>query len=161
MRTYYRDNLIHITSLAIQVGDRLYALADVDDLWLTRRRVTGRRVLTGAGVLLLAGVFTAVVRYTWWFGGLRRRMQEWLAGGFETLAVVGAAAMVLAILGVLAVEVGLLAIEDIRGHRRRLELWASVRGRPVLLLRCNDADRFGRVCRALSRAHGNAEWSAA
>jgi hypothetical protein len=53
---------------------------------------------------------------------------------------------------VLAIEAGLRAIEDIRGHSRHLELWASVRGRPILLLHTDDADRFGRVCRALTRA---------
>ncbi len=155
MRTYYRDSHIHVTSSVIQVDERRYPLADLDELWLTRRRVAGRRVLVGVGVLVAAVAFTTIVRYTWWFGGLRRRFQDWLSQGPEVLLAVAAGALVLAVLGVLAVEAALLAIEDIRGHGRYLELWASVGGHPVLLWGCDDADRFGRVCRALSRAHGN------
>ena len=152
MRTYYHDQNVLITSAAIRVGDRHFALDQLDELWRTDRRVAGRRILIGIGVLLAAAAFTAAVRYTWWFGGLRRQFQHWLAGGPAVLAVAAAGGLLLAVLGVLAIEAGLSAIEDIRGHARHLELWASVRGRPVLLLHTDDADRFGKVCRALTRA---------
>jgi Family of unknown function (DUF6232) len=152
MRTYYRDDSVHITSTAIRVGDRHFALDQLDQLWRTDRRVAGRRIMMGIGVLLAATGFTALVRYTWWFGGLRLKFQHWLAGGPAVLAGVAVAGLVLAVLGVLAIEAALRAIEDIRGHARHLELWAVVRGRPVLLLHTDDADRFGKVCRALTRA---------
>ncbi len=152
MRTYYRDDHVHITSTAIRVGDRKFALDQLEQPWRTDRRVAGRRILIGVGVLVAAVGFTVLVRYTWWFGGLRRQFQHWLAGGPAVLAGVAVAGLVLAVLGVVAVEAGLSAIEDIRGHARHLELWASVRGRPVLLLHTDDADRFGKVCRALTRA---------
>src|SRR5213079_2307658 len=152
MRTYYHDQNVLITSTAIRVGDRHFALDQLDQLWRTDRRVAGRRILVGVGVLVAAVGFTALVRYTWWFGGLRREFQHWLTEGPAVLAGVAVAGLVLAVLGVLAVEAGLSAIEDIRGHARHLELWATVRGKPVLLLHTNDADRFGKVCRALTRA---------
>ncbi len=152
MRTYYRDDHVHITSAAIHIDDRRFALDQLDQLWRTDRRVAGRRILIGVAVLLASAGFTALVRYTWWFGGLRRQFQHWLAEGPVVLAGVAVGGLVLAVLGVLAVEAGLSAIEDIRGHARHLELWASIRGQPVLLLHTDDADRFGKVCRALTRA---------
>jgi hypothetical protein len=155
MRTYYRDDHVHITSTAIRVGDRQFPLDQLDQLWRTDRRIAGRRLLLGLGVLVVAVGFLAAVRYTWWFGGLRRQFQQWLSEGPVVLAVITVAGLVLAILGVLAAEAALRAIEDIRGHARHLELWASVRGHPVLLLHTDDSERFGKVCRALSRAHNN------
>jgi hypothetical protein len=152
MRTYYRDDHVHITSSAIRVGDRSFALDQLDQLWRTGKRKTSRRVFVGIGVLVAALAFTALVRYTWWFGGLRRDFQRWLGEGPMVLAWVAVGGLALAVLGVLAVEAALGAIEDIRNRSRRLELWASVRGHPVLLLHTDDADRFGRVYRALSRA---------
>jgi len=152
MRTYYRDDNVHITSAAIHVDGRRYAFGELDRIWRSGRRIAGRRVLVGVAVLLVAAGFTGVVRYTWWFSGLHRQLQEWLSTGPAAVAVIGLAVLFVAVLGVLAVEAGLRAIEDIRGHARHLELWASVRGRPVLLLHTDDADRFGKVCRALTRA---------
>jgi Family of unknown function (DUF6232) len=35
---------------------------------------------------------------------------------------------------------------------RRLEIWGRVRGEDVLLLRTDNAQRFGRIYRALQRA---------
>jgi hypothetical protein len=153
MRTFYRDEHVHITSSAIHVDGHRYALDQLDQIWRSGRRLAGRRVLIGVAVLVGAVGFTAAVRYTWWFGGLRRQFEHWLTGGPVTVALLGAVALVAAIVGVLVVEAGLRAIEDIRGHARDLQLWASVRGRPVLLLHTNDETRFGKVCRALARAH--------
>jgi hypothetical protein len=154
MRTYYRDDRVHITSADIRVGDRRFPLDQLDHVWRTDRRVAGRRLLIGVVVLIAAAGFTVAVRYTWWFGGLRRDFQGWLAEGPAVLGAVAVGGLLLAVLGVLAIEAGLRAVEDIRGHARRLELWATFHGVPVLLLHTDDADRFGKVCRALARARG-------
>ena len=155
MRTYYRDDNVHITSAAIHVDGRRYAFGELDRIWRSGRRIAGRRVLVGVAVLLVAAGFTGVVRYTWWFSGLHRQLQEWLSTGPAAVAVIGLAVLFVAVLGVLAVEAGLRAIEDIRGHAHDLQLWASIRGRPVLLLHTNDETRFGKVCRALVRARAS------
>jgi hypothetical protein len=155
MRTYYRDNNVHITSAAIHVDGHRYPFGELDRIWRVGRRIAGRRVLVGVAVLLVAVGFTGVVRYTWWFSGLHRQLEQWLSAGPAAVGVIGLAVLVVAVLGVLAAEAGLRAIEDIRGHARDLQLWASIRGRPVLLLHTNDETRFGKVCRALVRARGS------
>jgi hypothetical protein len=66
----------------------------------------------------------------------------------------GVIGFALALFGVIAIETALRAIEDIRGHRRRMELWALVAGEHVLLWSTTDSLKFGRVCRALNRAWG-------
>ncbi len=156
MREFYRDQRVQITSSALHVDGLRYPLADLDEVWRARRRPAGRRVLTGLGILLAAVAFTAVVRYTWWFGGLRRRVEGWLRAGPASVAAVGFLVLLVAVLGVVAVEAGLSAIEDIRGHAREHQLWASIHGEPVLLLSLNDRERFGQVCRALVRARAAA-----
>jgi hypothetical protein len=152
MRTYYRDDTVHITSSAIHVDGHRYPIRELDRVWRSGRRIAGRRVLVGLAVLLVAAGFTGAVRYTWWFSGLRGRLEDWLRTGPAAVAVIGLAVLFVAVLGVLAVEIGLRAIEDIRGHTHDLQLWATVKGRPVLLLHTNDQTRFGKVCRALVRA---------
>ncbi|OLB82746.1 MAG: hypothetical protein AUI14_00160 [Actinobacteria bacterium 13_2_20CM_2_71_6] len=155
MRTYYRDQHVQITSSAIYVDGHRYALDQLDQVWRTGRARAGRRVLVGIGVLLVAVAVLAASRYTVWMGALGRQFQHWLSAGPETVAIIAVSALVLAVLGVLAVEAALRAIEDIRGHARHLELWASVGGHQLMLLRTNDAERFGKVCRALTRARAN------
>src|SRR2546429_6855233 len=156
MRTYYRDDNVHITSVAIHVDGQRYPFGELDGIWRTGRRIAGRRMLGGVAVVLVAFGFTGLVRYTWWFSGLHRRLEGWLRTGPAAVAVIGIAVLFVAMLGVLAFEVGLRAIEDIRGHARELQLWASVRGQPVLLLHTNDQTRFGQVCRAIVRARAAA-----
>lgn len=68
------------------------------------------------------------------------------------LLLIAAVAFLWALFVVLAGAVALWGIEDIRRYGRRLELWANVRGCPVLLVRTDDAIRYGRVRRALIRA---------
>jgi hypothetical protein len=152
MRTYYQDHQVHITSVAIWVDGRVYALAELGETWRRGGSVAGRRILVGVGVLLLAVVIRLATSYSWWMGGLRRQYQRWLTAGMATSALVAFAALAVALVGAAAIEVGLRAIEDIRGFGRHQELWARVHGYPVLLLRTNDAARFGQVRRALVRA---------
>src|SRR5881394_3039202 len=138
MRTFYRDKRVQITSSAFHVDGLRYPLAELDEVWRARRQLAGRRVLTGLGIVLLAVTFTAVVRYTWWFGGLRHQVEQWLRAGPASVAAVGFLVLLVAVLGVVALEAGLSAIEDIRGHAREHQLWASIHGEPVLLLSTND-----------------------
>src|SRR5689334_8051603 len=118
MRTFYRDDQVRITSSAFHVDGQRYPLADLDGVYRAHRHRAGRRVLIGLAVLLAAVAFTAVVRYTWWFGGLRRQVEHWLRAGPVSVAAVGFLVLVVAVLGVVAIEAGLSAVEDIRGHAR-------------------------------------------
>jgi hypothetical protein len=152
MRTYHQDQHVHLTSVATWIDSRIYPLAELDRTWPRGGTVTGRRILIGVGVLLLAILIGAVTSYGWWMGGLRRQYQRWLTANMTTSALVAFGALAIAVLGAVAIEVALRAIEDIRGYGRHQELWASISGYPLMLLSTNDGARFGQVRRALVRA---------
>jgi uncharacterized membrane protein YidH (DUF202 family) len=155
MRTYYRDPHVLITSTTFTIDGVRFRLDDLDGVWRTRRSVAGRRVLIGLGIVALAVLTRLAASYVWWLGGLDRAIRRWLTGDWVHLTIVTVIGLVFAIIGVLAVEAMLSGIEDIRGHSRHLELWATMSGRPVLLFRTNDSARFGQVCRALMRARAD------
>jgi hypothetical protein len=154
MRTYYRDRHVHVTSSALRVGDRCFALDQLDYVWRARGRLAHRRILVAVAVLLGAVSVRLVTGYALSFDRLRGQLQRWPSAQVNVAVVVAAGliGMVVALLGVVAAEAALRAIEDIRGHGRHRELWALVCGEPVLLWRTTDATRFGHVCRALVRA---------
>jgi hypothetical protein len=152
MRTYYRDAHVHITSSAVYFDERCFLLEQIDTVWRSRRSLAGRRILIGLGIVAAAIVLRAAASYVWWLGGLNRLVGRWLSGGPVSDAIVAVVALAVAVAGVFTVEAALSAIEDIRGNGRHLELWASIDGQAVLLLRTNDASRFGKICRALIRA---------
>ncbi|MBT8227657.1 MAG: hypothetical protein HKP61_10720 [Dactylosporangium sp.] len=155
MRTYYEDDHIRITSEAVWAGDRVYRLGELRQASWRSGSVAGRRVLIALAILLLALLIRMVTSYAWWLRRLPGLVLDWLAEGVSTIALATVGVLVVAIVGVVAVEVAILAVEDIRGHGRYRELWASARGERVLLLRTNDRARFQRVRRALSRALGD------
>ncbi len=155
MRIYYDDRQVRITSKSIYVDDRCYRLDEFEQVWRNGGRLAHGRILLGVGMLLFAVTARLAASYTWWIGGLRRQIERWLSGGVWDVALVGAIGLGVALIGVVAVEAALRAIEDIQGNRRHLELWASMSGRPVLLWSTTDALRYGRVCRALVRARGD------
>jgi hypothetical protein len=69
-----------------------------------------------------------------------------------TIAIVGVSCLVGLAAGPLAdVLLELMDRSYARGDRT-LEIWATWRGRPVLLLATGDALRFGQIYRALQRA---------
>ncbi len=152
MRTYYRDDHVHITSAAIWVDGRRYDLFEMERAWRRGGPVAARRVLIGVGVLVLALVIRAAFSYESLTGGLRHDYERWLAAGTAVTVLVAVVVLVIGIIGVLVLEAALRAIEDIRGNGRHHELWATVRGDHVMLWRTNDTLRFGQVSRALVRA---------
>jgi Family of unknown function (DUF6232) len=152
VRTYYRDDRVHITTTAIYVDDVCYPLDDLAEVWQARRSLAGRRILIGLAILVLAVLVRVAAGYLWWLGGLDRTVEGWLRGGPATVALVALAGLAVAVVGVLLVEAVLSAIEDIRGYGRNLELWATIDGHPVRLYHTNDARRFGQIRRALVRA---------
>jgi hypothetical protein len=155
IRTYYRDDQVRVTSTALWVRGSVFPLATMDRTWRRGGSVAGRAVLIGVGVVLAAGLFRAATSYAWWFGGLGGRIRRWATGGAVPLTLLAVGFLVGAVLSIYAVEAALLGVEHIREHGRHHELWASIRGTEVLLLRTSDAARFERVCRALVRARAD------
>lgn len=144
--TYYDDGSIRITSEALHVDGYAYPLRVLRRVWHERgrrswRRVAGRGALGGA---LLVPVLAAVV-------GLVVALQV-EASAAVTAALVGGSALA----GLAAAPAADVLLEHMdrsyaRGSRE-LQVWAEVQHHPVLLLRIDDAQRFGQIYRALQRA---------
>ena len=146
MITYYRDAEVQVSSAGIRIGGLAHRLGEIARIWHKR----GRRrwgTAAGLGVLGLAMLTPIVV------GAL---------GIAVALAISASAATTIALIGG-GILVGLAAapLADVLLERvdrsydrgtRCLEIWGRVRGRDVLLLRTDNAQRFGQIYRALQRA---------
>jgi hypothetical protein len=141
MRVYYQDAEICVASTGVWVDGRHYPLFVIESAWRARHRHIGRRMLIAVALLPLVVLAELSVGLVGW----------WV---IPTSGVVVLAAVLLVhvIARLAGAATALQAIENIRQYGRRLELWASVSDSPVLLLRTDDALRYGRVCRALTRA---------
>jgi hypothetical protein len=154
-RTYYHDGWIRITTSSVWVDGRRYGLDEISEVRRQRTAVLGRRVWVAVGILALATLLLAVRLITsigWWTAGGGHHYQSLLTLSRGRFALVAVAVALVALLGVLGGALALHAVEDIRRHGRRLELWATIRGCRTLLLSTNDAVLFGQVCRSLARA---------
>lgn len=144
--TYYRDPEVLVSSAMLRIGSRQYRHGDVARIWHRRGR-RGWGAAAGRGVLGLAmltpiavgmlGVAVALVLH---------------AGAATTIALIGGAVLV----GLAAAPLADVLLERVdrsydRGSRC-LEIWGRVRGRDVVLLRTDNAQRFGQIYRALQRA---------
>ena len=146
MITYYKDPDVLVTSSGVRMGERAYRLGDFVQVWHTRgRRSWGRLVGRGAlGLAILAPIAVGAV------GILIALAIDASAG--TTIALIGGG--VLVGLGAAPLADVLLEFVD-RSHdrgSRDLEIWGRVRGTDVLLLRTDNAQRFGQIYRALQRA---------
>jgi hypothetical protein len=144
--TYYRDKTVSVTSAGVQVGGRAYRLGEFVRVWHRRGRRSWSSV-AGRGALGLAMIIPVLA------GAL---------GILVALSIDASAATTIALLGGgILVGLAALPLADVllevmdrsyaRGSRS-LEIWADVRGAPVLLVQTDDALRFGQIYRALQRA---------
>jgi hypothetical protein len=152
LTVYYRDKSVRITSDVIEVQERSYPLEHLDQVW-HQRGERSFRVLAGRGALaaamigpVVAGVIGVVIAI---------RLD---ASSTVTVALVGVSVLVGLTAGPLT-DLLLNRMDDSydRGTHD-LEIWVTVRGRPVLLLRTRNALRFGQIYRAVQRAverHGS------
>jgi hypothetical protein len=146
MITFYRDPDVLVTSTGVRMGDREYRLGEFARVWHKRGRRTWGSA-AGRGALGLAMLTPIVV------GALGIGVALVLhAGVSTTIALVGGGILV----GLAAAPLADVLLERVdrsydRGSRR-LEIWGRVRGRDVLLLRTDNAQRFGQIYRALQRA---------
>jgi hypothetical protein len=146
MTTYYRDPEVLITSAGVWMNGREFRLPELLQVWYTKGTrswgVIARRGALGLAILLplLAGGFAVLVALT------------------IDAEITTTVAMVIGgvLLGLAVMPVADLLLERVdrsydRGSRN-LEIWGRVRDGEVLLMRTDDAQRFGRVYRALTRA---------
>src|SRR4051794_18974286 len=146
MTTFYRDDEVLVTSSGVRMGGRDYRPAALARVWHERGR-RGWGAAAGRGVLGLVMLIPVVV------GALGIAVALVLhASVAATLALVGGGILI----GLVAVPLADVLLDRVdrsydRGSRR-LEIWGRVRGQNVLLLRTDNAQRFGQIYRALQRA---------
>jgi hypothetical protein len=146
MTTYYRDNEVRVTSASVRIGDRDYRLDDLAQVW-HRRGPRTWNAAAGRGALGLAMLAPIVVGLLGIVIALAVH-----ASTAATVALIGGGVLV----GLAAVPIADVLLDRVdrsydRGNRN-LEIWGRVGGREVLLLRTENAQRFGQIYRALQRA---------
>ena len=146
MTTYYRDPEVLITSSGVHMNNQDFRLPELIRVWYTRgARDWGVIAWRGAlGLTILLPVVMGLFAI-----GVALVIDASLA---TTLALLVGGVL----LGLAVVPVADLMLERVdrsydRGSRS-LEIWGRVPGGDVLLLRTDNAQRFGRVYRALQRA---------
>jgi hypothetical protein len=158
--TYYQDRTVQVTSTGVRMDGQAYRLGEFVRVWHSRGRRSFSSV-AGRGALGLAMIVPVLA------GALGILIAMSIDASVSvTIALVGGG--ILLGLGALPLADVLLEKMDqsyARGSRN-LEIWADVRstdprgadplGARVLLLRTDDALRFGKIYRALQRAleHG-------
>ncbi|MEU8663083.1 DUF6232 family protein [Actinoplanes philippinensis] len=146
MTTYYRDPEVLITSSGVWMNGREFRLPELIQVWYTKgARSWG--VIAWRGALGLAVLLPLLV------GALAVLVALLLDMSLGTTAAMVVGGI---LVGLAVVPVADLMLERVdrsydRGSRT-LEIWGRVRGGDVLLMRTNNAQRFGRIYRALQRA---------
>lgn len=147
--TYYRDNVVHISSGGVRVADAWYPLDSLTYVWHERTgrlrhgaymlATRGGAVLVVLGLLVAAGVAARRIDF-----GDQRTM--YIAGGILAVVVIG---------GIVAFSVeGLLELLD-RAHDHGKgvhEIWVRTRDGDAMIYSTTDTPKFGQIYRALQRA---------
>jgi hypothetical protein len=146
MTMYYRDQDVLVTSAGVRIGGRSWPLGEFEQVWHAqgRRRL---RATAGRGVLGLAMLIPLVL------GGLAVAVAFSLHASRNLTLIVAFVGVLLGLASVPLADVLLDRVDRSydRGSRSR-QIWGRIRGRDVLLMQTDDAQRFGRVYRALDRA---------
>jgi hypothetical protein len=154
--TYYRDRTVEVTSVAVEVHGRVFALSELEYVWhlevqadpSVRRRAASRGTLNigivVSAILTLLGIVYLVT---------------------AALTSPGTAAAVLVPLAVVVLLVALAGpLLEWLLHRldhsydlgtKVHEIWAVWHGKELLLLRIADETRFGQIYRSIQRALEN------
>ncbi|MDI1462077.1 DUF6232 family protein [Catellatospora sp. KI3] len=162
MITYYRDDTVLVTSSYVHIGDRRLALADLHYVWhkrvrpdwRVRGRTAGRGVLN---LLMILSVFAGFILLVAFAAAAYGESQVASAVGRlhvprNTLLLL---AVVLLLLGFAPAlwEWMLHRIDDSYDRGDAIhEIWAQTAQGQILLLRLDNATRFGQIYRALERA---------
>ena len=146
MITYYRDRDVLVTSTGVRMAGREFRLSDFAHVWHKRGRRSWGTV-AGRGALGLAILIPIAV-------GVLGIMVALLidASVATTVALIGGGILI----GLAAAPLADVLLEHVdRSYdkgSRSLEIWGRVRDGEVLLLRTDNAQRFGQIYRALQRA---------
>ncbi|MEU4687728.1 DUF6232 family protein [Actinoplanes sp. NPDC023714] len=146
MTTYYRDPEVLITSSGVHMNDQDFRLPELIRVWYTR----GAR---DWGVIAWRGALGLTILLPLVMGALAIGVALVIEASLATTLALLVGGV---LLGLAVVPVADLMLERVdrsydRGSRN-LEIWGRVPGGDVLLLRTDNAQRFGRVYRALQRA---------
>jgi xanthosine utilization system XapX-like protein len=146
MTTYYRDPEVLITSSRVWMNGREFQLPELIQVWYTK----GAR---SWGVIAWRGALGLTILLPLLVGVLAVMLSLLIDAPLGTTAAMVVGGI---LLGLAVVPVADLLLERVdrsydRGSRT-IEIWGRVRGGDVLLMRTNNAQRFGRVYRALQRA---------
>ena len=163
MITYYRDETVAVTSTYVQVEDRRFRLSELRYVWhrqerpdwRVRRRTAGRGILNLLMILSAFAGFIALVGCPSAYGESRLAVALGrLPFPRDTLLLVAVLLLVLGLVPLLW-ESALHRVDDTYDRGNAIyEVWAETQGTQVLLLRIDDAARFGKIYRALQRALG-------
>lgn len=161
MITHYRDETVVVTTSYLQINGRTIPLSDLEHVWhdevepdwRVRGRAAGRGVLNiamllcgAAGLVLLVGL------------GASAYLESETRGFKIPTNTLLLLAVVLLVIGVVPLlwEWALSRVDDSYDKGSACyEIWAICRGRRTLLLRIDDATRFGKIYRAMERAIGD------
>ncbi|MEV4279748.1 DUF6232 family protein [Actinoplanes xinjiangensis] len=146
MTTYYRDPEVLITSSGVWMNGREFRLPELIQVWYTK----GAR---SWGVIAWRGALGLAVFLPLLVGALAVLVAVLMDAPLGTTVAMVVGGL---LVGLAVVPVADLILESVdrsydRGTRT-LEIWGRVRGGDVLLMRTNNAQRFGRIYRALQRA---------
>jgi hypothetical protein len=146
MITYYRDPEVLVTSAGVRMGGRDYRLGEFAQVWHKRgRRTWGAAAGRGAlGLAMLTPVVVGLI-------GIVVALVIHASTG-TTVALIGGG-ILLGLAGAPLADVLLEWVDRSydRGNRS-LEIWGRTRRGDILLLRTENAQRFGQIYRALQRA---------
>ncbi|MFC7534425.1 DUF6232 family protein [Actinoplanes sp. GCM10030250] len=146
MTTYYRDPEVLITSSGVRMNGRDFRLPELLQVWYTR----GSR---SWGVIAWRGALGLTILLPVLVGGLAITVALLMQAAVMTVVAVliGGILVGLAVVPVADLLLERMDLSYDRGSRS-LEIWGRVHGGEVLLLRTDNAQRFGRIYRALQRA---------
>lgn len=153
MTTYYQDRVVRVTDTAVEVGSRVFPIAELSLVWHARGRpslVTRSRRMARLGliaVLTVPVVAGAVVVAT------LVAAERGVAAQVGVAAVLVVLGLILLVLLAPVIEFPMMALE--RSYDRGVgvrEIWVRWQDQDLMLLRTADAARFGRIYRAIQRA---------
>lgn len=151
--TYYRDRTVEVTSLAVNIHDRVFNLDDLEYVWHreigphpdVRRRMARRGALhIGLIVAVVLGVLGIIYL---------------IASAFTESSAIATVLVPLTIVVLLVALAGpflewtlhrLDRSYDLGGKVH--EIWAVWRGKEIMLLRIADETKFGQIYRSIQRA---------
>ncbi|WP_229071250.1 DUF6232 family protein [Actinoplanes sp. DH11] len=146
MTTYYRDPEVLITSAGVRMNGQNFRLPELIQVWYAR----GARRW---GVIAWRGALGLTIMLPLLVGLLAVGVALVIEASFTTTLALLVGGVLIGLAVVPAADLLLERVDRSydRGSRN-LEIWGRVPAGDVLLLRTDDAQRFGRVYRALQRA---------